>query len=583
MRLILSLGFRNLLRQKRRNVFLGTAIAFGMMILVMANSFSHGISDTLLNRMVVYMTGHMSVSVMEDSNRYRQIIRDKKRFIDIIKKNITDIKGVYEAVGIFARVIGNAKGDNFIIVGAEVDKEFEEYLGQNLVKGSIKDFTGDAVENPVIIYSDKAKHLGVGYKDLLNMRTRTLTGQAQTARLTVAAILRSNNMFEGMAMFVPLKTLKDMIGLKPHETGELHINFTKMNDPSFAKKEAEKLYGLLTPGVAVIAGEVSRKKTAIQATTLGFSSDRKSREVMEKHFVIRTGAVPDEKSEHGALVSASLASELAIKPGDSINFKYKNKFEGKTTENKYTVTGVFSSDALRDKRLILLNEKTFYKTYMENLPTEPQKSAGAFIPEETSVIYGIFAPEWKLLPRTSTHEELHKKLAEMTRTKWSGPWMDVRTMYESADFILKFEFALKMVALVAVLILFFIILIGVLNTLRMTIRERTREIGTVRAIGMQQSDVKYLFITETLLLTAGACLAGIVMAFILMGLLGRITINTESVFSILLVDRRLYFLPAVSTIAGNLLLILALAAVTAYFPARRASNLSAVEALRHFE
>ena len=97
----------------------------------------------------------------------------------------------------------------------------------------------------------------------------------------------------------------------------------------------------------------------------------------------------------------------------------------------------------------------------------------------------------------------------MTRTKWKGPWMDVRTMYETADFILKFEFALYIVALVAVLILFFIILIGVLNTLRMTIRERTREIGTIRAIGMQKYDVKYLFITETVLLAALACLAGI--------------------------------------------------------------------------
>jgi putative ABC transport system permease protein len=156
-------------------------------------------------------------------------------------------------------------------------------------------------------------------------------------------------------------------------------------------------------------------------------------------------------------------------------------------------------------------------------------------------------------------------------------------MYESADFILKLEAALNLVALIAVLILFFIILIGVLNTLRMTIRERTREIGTIRAIGMQKTDVKYLFITETVLLTAIACVCGILMAFFMMWILSRFTINTDSVLSILLVDRRLYFLPTVSSITRDFFIILIMAAVTAYFPAKRASNLSAVEALRHFE
>ena len=66
-----------------------------MMILVMANSFSRGISDNLFNRMVVYMTGHMSVTVMEESsNQNRPIIRDKDRIIRMIRKNVNDIKGI---------------------------------------------------------------------------------------------------------------------------------------------------------------------------------------------------------------------------------------------------------------------------------------------------------------------------------------------------------------------------------------------------------------------------------------------------------------------------------------------------------
>src|SRR3990172_5799477 len=123
MRLILALSLRNLLRQKRRNLFLGIAICFGMMILVLAISFSQGLTDTLLNRVVVYIAGHMSIVTMEESNKDRRIIRDKEKFINIVKSNIKDIKKVWESIGVFARVIGNSRADNAIIVGRVADKD----------------------------------------------------------------------------------------------------------------------------------------------------------------------------------------------------------------------------------------------------------------------------------------------------------------------------------------------------------------------------------------------------------------------------------------------------------------------------
>ena len=568
MRLILSLGWRNLLRQKRRNFFLGIAICFGMMILVMANSFSHGISDTLLNKMMVYITGHMSVIMLEDSSAYKIVIRDKNRFFDIIKSNIKDVKSVSEAVGRFVRVIGNEKGENMIIVGTTIDKGFAEYLGQSLIEGNLSDFSNSTIENPVIIYSDRAKSLRVKLKDTLNIRMRTINNQSQSARLTIVAILRSNNIFEGAAMFMKLNNLKSLIGLKPHETGAIYINFNTIDNPSHAIKEADKLNKLLTPGVAVIQGEALFKKKSSEATVLGFVNEIKSRALLQKHLTVVSGAVPDEKSEDGALISKKLASGLGLKKGNAFNYRYKNKYDNITTENEYKVSGIFDSRSLPDANILLLNERSFYKTYLNNLPINARKYKNAYIPDNKSVLYTVFAPEWKLLPRTATFEELQKKTATMIKEKWKGPWLDVRTMYESADFVLKLEAALNLVALIAVLILF-IILIGVLNTLRMTIRERTREIGTVRAIGMQKSDVKNLFISETLLLTAIACLSGLLLAFLMMWILSRLHHKHHSVLSILLVDRRLYFLPTLSTIARDFVLILIMAAVTAYFSCQK--------------
>jgi ABC-type antimicrobial peptide transport system permease subunit len=157
-------------------------------------------------------------------------------------------------------------------------------------------------------------------------------------------------------------------------------------------------------------------------------------------------------------------------------------------------------------------------------------------------------------------------------------------MYETAEQILKLEGVLNMITLVAVLVLFFIILIGVVNTLRMTIRERTREIGTIRAIGMQRTDVRNAFILETLLLAFFASVAGVLLAFGAMGVLSHIPMNLEdNPMGMFLVSGRLYFIPTLSGVLGNMVLIWVLAGVTAFFPARRAANLSPGAALRHFE
>jgi len=206
------------------------------------------------------------------------------------------------------------------------------------------------------------------------------------------------------------------------------------------------------------------------------------------------------------------------------------------------------------------------------------------VPGKDHPAWSFLSPEWILLPRTATTADLQKKMTDMGKKKWHSTMIDVGTMYETAEQILKLQGVMNLITLAAVLVLFFIILIGVINTLRMTIRERTREIGTVRAIGMQRRDVLYMFVLETLLLAFFAALAGGVLALLTMGALSQIPMNLEdNPMGMFLVNSRLYFAPTAGGVVGNVLLILILAGVTAYFPARRAARLAPGAALRHVE
>lgn len=584
MRLVLSLAFRNLFRQKRRNLLLGVAIGFGMMILVLANSFSHGISDNILNKMVVYMVGHMEVSIMEKSKQYNRIIRDRERFVGIIRKNVPDIKEIVESVGVLTRVVGNGKSDNSIVVGLKDTPENRDYFKNYVIEGSDAEFYKNNVENPAVIYEEKARALNVKLNDSIKIRLKTVSGQEQSARLTVVGIMRSNNIFESFAIFIDLAKLKKLMDMKPYETGALQVNFHRVNDPRFAIKYADRLHSILQPGIAVIYGKVSRGCRTQKATTLGFFNSEKELGVLKEHIRMIKGKLPDSNTDKKkAAVSASLAGSLGLRLGDSFESSYPHRFEKREVRNTYKVTGIFDPGSIQAKGLVLLNENEFYKTYQENLPPLPDKLPGAYIPKKGDPLYASLSPEWRLLDRSPDEETLKKKLSNMNRTRWKGPWLDVRTMYEAASGVLELEQALNLITMIAVLILFFIILIGVINSLRMTIRERTREIGTVRAIGMQRSDVRNLFIAETVLLSLFAGAAGIAAAFIVMRLLALFTIDTASVLSVLLVEKHLYFMPTAPSILGNLVLILIISAFTAYFPARRAANLSAAAALGHFE
>ena len=102
--------------------------------------------------------------------------------------------------------------------------------------------------------------------------------------------------------------------------------------------------------------------------------------VMAKHVALLSGAVPEETSEKGSPRGQKPRDVARPEEGRRDQLPYENKYGNGVTENRYTVTGVFSSDAVPEKNIMLLNEKTFYKTYLENLPEDP--GDGTHIPGE---------------------------------------------------------------------------------------------------------------------------------------------------------------------------------------------------------
>jgi ABC-type lipoprotein release transport system permease subunit len=588
--LLLRLSLRNLLRQKRRNLLLGSAMAIGIMLLVVADSFSHGLSDIVLNKVLRWVTGHVTVAFNERGHMNGQVFRDKN-LMEFIKK---DYPGVVikseESIGTMVRAVGNGTAENMILVGTDFSESAgtkatkEEEESFQLVEGNWNDLRDPKIENPVVVSAEKARTLKVKLHDILRVRLRNIYGQNQSARLTVMGVMKTGNMFMGPVTFGDMKKVKAILGFDEHSTG--NINLVIKNPEKNARKLADAIHAHLQtmPGLAIIVGEARGAGVRREVTVLGFNSDPALKPKWDQQLDLVSGDLEKCRLDKKALVAQPLAQALGLHLGSLFTVNYTDRWGVPQAAVSGEVGAIFRPGTTWGPNVILLQDERFYEAFYSRWPLSAAKAAGAFIPAKNHPAYALLSPEWVLLPRTSTTDELEKKMKNMGKKKWHSTVVDVRTMYETAEQILKLEGVLNMITLVAVLVLFFIILIGVVNTLRMTIRERTREIGTIRAIGMQRTDVRNMFILETLLLAFFASLAGVLLAFASMGVLSSFAMHLEdNPMGMFLVSGHLYFIPTWGGVLGNMVLIWVLAGVTAYFPARRAAQLSPAAALRHFE
>jgi len=113
--------------------------------------------------------------------------------------------------------------------------------------------------------------------------------------------------------------------------------------------------------------------------------------------------------------------------------------------------------------------------------------------------------------------------------------------------------------------------ISMMNTMFMSVYERTREIGTLRAVGWRRRRVLWLVLKESVVLSLLGSLVGFVGAIVFLWLLQFIPLWGD--FLSITISLKL--------LALTLFIALALGAIGGVYPAWRASNLSPVEALRY--
>ena len=171
------------------------------------------------------------------------------------------------------------------------------------------------------------------------------------------------------------------------------------------------------------------------------------------------------------------------------------------------------------------------------------------------------------------------RLRLLPKLRDAGFDVEIQTWQELSDFYNQVRGMFDMIFGFIFSIVLTVVLMSVANSMGMTVVERTREIGTLRAIGLKRWGVVRLFTTESMLLTVIGCTVGLLITLgVRWGInVANISYTPPSSASTvpLLIDLdvgRVVFTFALMAVVGTL---------AAYLPARRAAKKPIIDALGH--
>jgi putative ABC transport system permease protein len=301
------------------------------------------------------------------------------------------------------------------------------------------------------------------------------------------------------------------------------------------------------------------------------------------------GSFEAMSDRQGLILSEPTASRLGAEIGDRLLFQLTT-LTGQQNVGELTLVAITPDAGLISGFSAYANLS--YLNELLDLGTAEYTSFGIYLPSLDGM--DRYAQEFQAALKARANVEEKNPSAEAspmsqmsmffgsdTDTEtWEGVRYRVTTLNDLLSSVNQIVNVLNGVSLGVLLVLFLIIMVGILNTFRMTMYERIREIGTMRAVGMQRAQVRNLFLLEALFLALAATVVGIAAAGIVMAIISAFNLGVDSPIFILLKNGHLSFKVPIWQAVRNVAIIVVLTIVAAWIPARAAARLEPAQALR---
>nr|BDT27970.1 FtsX-like permease family protein [Bacteriovorax sp. HI3] len=311
--------------------------------------------------------------------------------------------------------------------------------------------------------------------------------------------------------------------------------------------QIERLSGRLSFFGLVSNGDLSVGGKVIGVDPVGEPKFSKSMRITEGRFFNESGAKE-------VVVGRLLAKQMNVKEGDNITV-LTNTIDGIMNAMDLTVAGLFSAG---------IDEIDGQVIYMPLSVTQE-------ILDTQNVDIAVL--KFKELEMAEANlNNINTKLEGTHPNLFARSWRDLAVLFRQVDKFYGVQNRLIEAILLALMFL------GILNTVSMTVVERTGEIGTLRALGESRKDIVSQFVLESVMLSLIGIICGILISAGCIRIVESVKIMTEMPGASTPFQIKIFFQ------WGSVLYASLLASVTTVvatmIPALRASRLDIVEALR---
>lgn len=270
---------------------------------------------------------------------------------------------------------------------------------------------------------------------------------------------------------------------------------------------------------------------------------------------VHDGVPLNEAGESGILLGKGLAANLDAMPGDTVVLMV-NTQEGGISAVEATVSGVFHTASKAFDEVALRAPLSLAQQLMQSNGVHRV----VVLLDETRLTAGVVQMLRELIPEERTDFEI-------------VPWRDL------ADFSKAVEELFTAQTNFVRVVIGFIIIMTISNTLVMSVMERTSEIGTLMAVGLRRRRIMRLFVSEGFLLGLAGGVIGIVVGYVSSYAIAAVGIPMPPAPGM-----DVGFTASVRVtpelVASSFLVAVSAAVLASLYPAWKAANLNIVDALR---
>lgn len=298
---------------------------------------------------------------------------------------------------------------------------------------------------------------------------------------------------------------------------------------------------------------------------------------------VREGKLEDLTQPHTLLLFEEQAKKLEVKVGDTVTLSAPT-MRGTNNTVDVRVAAIANNVGMLSSFNVYVPNATLRGLYQLR---EDATGALMLYLKDMNSIPAVQERLFKRLPELGFQVLEHNpqpffmKFETVNREAWTGQKLDITNWEDEISFIKWTVSALDALTGILTFVLLIIIAVGIMNTLWIAIRERTREIGTLRAIGMQRGYVLVMFLLEALMLgllgTAVGALAGL-------GVCGAINAANPSVpvaVQVFILSDKLHLVVNPGSVLGAIAFITLCTTAISLIPSYRAARMNPVTAMHH--